>query len=148
MGDRALRKVPAARIVRGQAMKRLAALSAAALIGVGALASSAAQARDGGVIAASIIGGLAAGALIGAAVSDAHPGPAYGYAPASPAYGYGPPPVAYRPAPVVRRYEYEAPVYGSRRVVSYERVPVEYGYRPVAHRWSDRWDRPYGYRGW
>ena len=48
-------------------MTRIALLSAAALIGAGTLASTTAEARGGGAIAAGIIGGLAAGALLGAA---------------------------------------------------------------------------------
>jgi hypothetical protein len=130
-------------------MKRLAVLSAAALLGIGALTSSAAEARGGGAIAAGIIGGLAAGALLGAAVSDAHAAPGYGYAPPAYGYGYGPPPVAvYRPAPVTRSYVYEAPVYETRRVVSYDRGPGDYGYRPRPRHWGEDCDRPYGDRGW
>ncbi|GLS43722.1 hypothetical protein [Methylobacterium brachythecii] len=122
-------------------MKTVAVLSAAALIGVGVLASSAAEARGGGALAAGIIGGLAAGALLGAAVSDAHAGPDYGYARPGPADGFGPAPVAfYRPAPIVRGYAYEEPAYQS--------FPVEYGYRREPHRWHRDWDRPYAYRGW
>ncbi|WP_204278046.1 hypothetical protein, partial [Escherichia coli] len=79
------------------------------------MTNSAAQARDGGAIAAGVIGGLAAGALLGAAVSESRAAPAYGYG-----YDYVPPPrPIYRPAPVVRVEEYEAPVYETRRVVSY-----------------------------
>ncbi len=59
-------------------MKKLAVLSAAAVLGVGALTSTGAEARwrggGGGAIAAGVIGGLAAGALVGAAASNS-----YGY---------------------------------------------------------------------
>ncbi|WP_336488915.1 hypothetical protein [Methylobacterium nigriterrae] len=118
-------------------MKRLAILSGAALIGLGALASSAAEARGGGAVAAGLIGGLAAGALIGAAMSEAHAAPAYGYALA---YGYAPV-RTYRP---VRAYEDDAPVYETRRVVRrYEAVPTGYGYGngPAGYGWppADRW---------
>jgi hypothetical protein len=121
-------------------MKSLAVLSAAALLGIGTLASSAAEARGGGAVAAGLIGGLAAGALLGAAMSQAQAAPAYGYAP--PAYGYGPP-RAYRP---VRAYEDDAvPVYEHRRVVRrYEVGPPAYdfGYGPGAYGWHrpvERW---------
>ncbi len=131
-------------------MKTFAAMSAAALIGLGVLTSSAAEARGGGgAVAAGLIGGLAAGALLGAALSESHAAPAYGYA---------------RPdedGPVVYRERDAAPGYGPRRVVRYESTeeydeprpprrwrrdcdrPDGYG-RPVAY------DRPYGYRygGW
>lgn len=123
-------------------MTRFALLSAAALIGAGTLASSTAEARGGGAIAAGIIGGLAAGALIGAA-TQAHAAPAYGYGYGYADYGYAPAPVAVRPAPVYRAYEEDEPVYATRRVVTYERVPVGYG----VHRWRDDrdCDRGYGY---
>ena len=125
-------------------MTRIALLSAAALIGAGTLASTQAEARGGGALAAGIIGGLAAGALIGAA-TQAHAAPAYGYG----AYGYAPAPVAVRPAPAYRVYEEDAPVYATRRVVTYERVPVGYG--PARHwhnGWDGGWNGGYGYRGW
>ncbi|KST61586.1 hypothetical protein AO398_02750 [Methylobacterium sp. GXS13] len=128
-------------------MRRIAVLSAAALIGAGTLASTAAEARGGGAIGAGIIGGLAAGALIGAA-AQAAPGPAYSYG--SPYDGYGPTPVVVRPRPVYRAYEEVEPVYATRRVVTYERVPVGYGHR----RWREDRDCDdsdgYGrrYRGW
>ena len=78
-------------------MRKLAVCSAAALIGVGALVSTPAEARDrGGAIAAGVIGGLAAGALIGAA-SNAHAAPAYDHS--YPAHGY-----EYRPAYYARPY--------------------------------------------
>ena len=58
-------------------MKKLAVLSAAALIGVGPLTSTPSEARDrGGAIAAGVVGGLAAGALIGVA-SNAYAAPHY-----------------------------------------------------------------------
>lgn len=119
-------------------MTRLPVLAAAALIGVGALTSTAAEARGrGGALAAGLIGGLAAGALIGAAAS-AHAEPAYGY-------GYAPPPpprpYGYAPAYYGRpRVVYEEPVYERRRVITYERLPV--GYAPVRR----GWDGPYGER--
>nr|NKR04457.1 hypothetical protein [Escherichia coli] len=104
-------------------MKRFALLSAAALIGAGTLASSAAEARGGGALAAGIIGGVAAGGRIGAA-SQGRAAPAYGC-------GYGgyddaPGRVVVRPAPAYRVYEEDAPVYATRRTVTYERVPVGY----------------------
>jgi hypothetical protein len=106
-------------------MNKLAVLSAAALIGLGAVASTSttAEARyRGGAIAAGVIGGLAAGALIGAAASSAYAAPygyyGYGYAPA---YGYAPG-YAYAPA---YTYGYAAPV------VSVGFGPAYYGYRPV-----------------
>jgi hypothetical protein len=100
-----------------ETMRKFAALTVAALIGVGALTATGAEARGGGAVAAGLIGGLAAGALLGAAVSEAHAGPAYGYAP--------PPPPVYRPAPVV--YGEPVPVYRPRPVVEEEVVTV---YRP------------------
>lgn len=113
-------------------MKTLAVLSAAALIGMGALTSSAAEARGGGAVAAGLIGGLAAGALLGAAISDAQAAPGYGYT------------APYRDdAPVAHRYIVEEPAYETRRVVSYDRVPVGYG--PAPRRWRRDCDRPYGY---
>jgi hypothetical protein len=124
-------------------MKRFALLSAAALIGAGTLASSAAEARGGGAIAAGIIGGLAAGALIGAA-TQAHAAPAYGYSYPDYGYSYAPAPVVVRGAPAYHVYEDDGPVYATRRTVTYERVPV--GYRPV-HHWHRDYD-DYGYRGW
>ncbi|MCJ2088307.1 hypothetical protein MKK88_20295 [Methylobacterium sp. E-005] len=124
-------------------MKRFALLSAAALIGAGTLASSAAEARGGGALAAGIIGGLAAGALIGAA-TQAHAAPAYGYEGGYGGYGYAPAPVVVRPAPAYRVYEEDAPVYATRRTVTYERVPVGYDSRPVRH-WHRGWDDGYGW---
>ncbi len=100
-------------------MRKLAALTAAALIGVGALTTTGAEARGGGALAAGLIGGLAAGALLGAAASEAHAGPAYGYAPPPPVYRpapvvYDEPVRVYRPRPV---YEEEVTVYRPRRFV-------------------------------
>ncbi len=107
-------------------MKRLAALSAAALIGLGALNPSAAEARGrGGAVAAGVIGGLAAGALLGSALSEAR---------AAPAYGYGDPD-GYRP--VARGYV-EEPVYASPRY-----APPRYAPR----HWERDCDRD-GYGGW
>ncbi|MBE7200599.1 MAG: hypothetical protein INR70_22735 [Parafilimonas terrae] len=122
-------------------MKRFALLSAAALIGAGTLASSTAEARGGGAVAAGIIGGLAAGALIGAA-TQAHAAPAYGYSYGG--YGYGYAPVVVRPAPAYRVYEEDAPVYATRRTVTYERVPIGSYDRPV-RRWHRDWDDGYGW---
>ena len=128
-------------------MKRIALLSAAALIGAGTLASTHAEARGGGALAAGLIGGLAAGALIGAA-TQAHAAPAYGYGYGD--EGYAPAPVVVRRAPAYRAYEEDGPVYATRRTVTYERVPVDYG--PVRHwhggHWHGDWDGGYGYRGW
>ncbi|WP_407658579.1 hypothetical protein [Methylobacterium planeticum] len=56
---------------------------------MGALSSTAAEARGGGAIAVGVISGLAAGALLGAAVSEAHAAPAYGYGDARPVPVYG-----------------------------------------------------------
>ncbi|MGH1572601.1 hypothetical protein ACRAWG_20395 [Methylobacterium sp. P31] len=123
-------------------MTRFALLSAAALIGAGTLASSAAEARGGGAVAAGIIGGLAAGALIGAA-TQAHAAPVYGYGYSDDAYA--PAHVLVRPAPAYRVYEEDGPVYATRRTVTYERVPVGYG---PAHHWHGDWDGGYGYSGW
>jgi hypothetical protein len=121
-------------------MTRIALLSTAVLVGTATLVSTQAEARGGGAIAAGIIGGLAAGALIGAA-TQAHAAPGYGYG-----YGgYAPAPVVVRPAPVDRVYEEDAPVYATRRTVTYEQVPVGYG---AARRWHGDWDGGYGYRGW
>ena len=125
-------------------MKRIALLSAAALIGAGSLASTHAEARGGGALAAGLIGGLAAGALIGAA-TQAHAAPAYGYGYGYADEGYAPAPVVVRRAPAYRVYEEDGPVYATRRTVTYERVPVGYG--PVRH-WHREWDGGYGYRGW
>ena len=121
------------RFIRSQAMKRIAVLSAAALIGAGTLASKTAEARGGGAVVAGIIGGLAAGALIGAAAQAA---PGYGHAYGIQDDGYAPIPVVVRPRPAYRAYDAVEPVYATRRVVTYERVPVGYGHR----RWRDEAD--------
>ena len=133
-------------------MKKLAVLSAAALIGLGTVASTTsaeAQSRRGAAVAAGVIGGLAAGALIaGAANAYAAPryGYGYGYAPApayghgyAPAYGYGyapvvqqvyvPPRRVYRTTRVVRTYPY-APTYYSRPAVS-----IGLGFGSPYYRW-------------
>ncbi len=112
-------------------MKKLAILSAVALIGFGSVAATEAEAqnrRRGGAIAAGVIGSLAAGALIGAA-SNAYAAPAYGYGYGSSPYGYGYAPAygyGYAPATrVVQSYGY-APayqeVYVPRRTVRSTRV--------------------------
>src|SRR5262245_21858389 len=69
--------------------KTLTALTAAAILGIAAVAApQSAKAHDGGAIAAGVIGGLAAGAIIGSAAAS---GPYYG---PGPVY-YGPGPVYY-----------------------------------------------------
>jgi hypothetical protein len=108
-------------------MKKLAVLSAVALIGAGAFTATDAEARyrrsNGGAVAAGIIGGLAAGALIGAAASNAYAAPAYDYGYAPTGYGY--------PAPrVVRSYEY-APAYYVPRRTYRTRVVETYDYVPT-----------------
>jgi hypothetical protein len=129
-------------------MKKLAVLSAVALIGAGVFTAADAEARyrrgNGGAVAAGIIGGLAAGALIGAAASNAYAAPAYdyGYAPTGYGYGYSAPRVvrSYEYAPayyvprrtyrtrVVETYDY-VPTYRTRRVVrSYDYAPADYGW--------------------
>jgi len=122
-------------------MIRAGAAALAATLVLGAVAPATARDQTG-----AIVGGLAAGALIGAA-TQAHAAPGYGYGYAD--YGYAPAPVAVRPAPVYRVYEEDAPVYATRRTVTYERVPVGYG--PARHwhgDWRGDWDGGYGYRGW
>lgn len=104
-------------------MKKLAVLSAAALIGAGALTSTPSEARPrGGAIAAGVIGGLAAGALIGAAASS-HAAPDYGYG-----YGYQP----------VHSYGYAGyrpvPAYGYRRAYYDEGYFPRHRYRRVVER--------------
>jgi hypothetical protein len=114
-------------------MKKLAILSAAALIGLGAVASTQAEAapRRGAAVAAGVIGGLAAGALIGAAASNAYASPYYGgYGYGYPAYGYAPA-YSYGYAPAYQPV-YVAPqrVYRTRRVVrTYD--PYYYRSRPA-----------------
>ncbi|WP_245337982.1 hypothetical protein [Methylobacterium radiotolerans] len=79
--------------------------------------------------------------MIGAA-TQAHAAPSYGYGDAD--YGYAPAPVVVRPAPVYRVYEEEAPVYATRRTVTYERVPVGSG--PARHGRGE-YEGACGYRG-
>jgi hypothetical protein len=69
--------------------RTLTALTAAATLGLAAVATPQPAEARGGAIAAGVIGGLAAGAIIGSAVN----GPYYGYGPGY--YGYGPSPVYY-----------------------------------------------------
>ncbi|TXN07677.1 hypothetical protein FV222_01925 [Methylobacterium sp. WL103] len=143
-------------------MKKFATLTAAALVAVSAMGTTAAEARGGGAIAAGVIGGLAAGALLGAAVAEAHEAPAYGYGygrPA-PAYGYdygASPVVPYRPARVVREYDHEeAPVYRAPPPARfYGGRPEGYGYhnagysfRHAGYGYQRDCDRPHGYGGW
>jgi hypothetical protein len=59
-------------------MRNFAVFSAAALITIGALASTPSEARGrGGAVAAGLVGGLAAGALIGA-TANTYAAPVYG----------------------------------------------------------------------
>ncbi len=123
-------------------MKKLAVLSAAALIGLGTVASTTsaeAQSRRGAAVAAGVIGGLAAGALI-AGAANAYAAPRYGYGYGyAPAYGYGyapvvqqvyvPPRRVYRTTRVVRTYPY-APTYYSRPAVS-----IGLGFGSPYYRW-------------
>ena len=118
-------------------MRTLATLSAAALVGLGALTSTGAEARpNGGAIAAGIIGGLAAGALIGAATNGYAHGYDGGYVAAPPAYGYGGPAYAYGGA----GYDpYDAPAPRYRRVVReyrYDDGPSYGGYPYGGHAWG------------
>jgi hypothetical protein len=82
--------------------KTLLALMATAVLAVGTLAPTDADAqwrRRGGGVGLGIVGGLAAGAIIGGAIAGA--GPAYGY------------PRAYYPVAGYEPYEYgAAPAYG------------------------------------
>jgi hypothetical protein len=132
-------------------MKKLAVLSVAALMGLGAVASTSAAAgdrRNGGALVAAGIVGLAAGAVLGAAASNAAAAPAY-----RPAYAPSP----YRTTHVVRTYDddpevYEEvyvapPAYRTIRVVrTYEvyepryyapgpSVSVGFGFGPRAYGW-------------
>ena len=68
---------------------KIATLSAAGLLGLGALASTPApaQARGEGAIAAGVVGGIAAGALASQAYRHREYGYGRGY---SPHYGYRP----------------------------------------------------------
>lgn len=106
-------------------MKTLAILSAAAVLGIGAVSSTGAEARwrGGGGVAAGVVGGLAAGALLGAATSGYGYG-GYGYA--RPAYGYGGYDDGYDGGYRGAGYDdgYDAPRYRTRRVV---RETYEYG---------------------
>jgi heme A synthase len=128
-------------------MKKLAVLSTAALIGLGSVVSTGAEAGDrrnaGAAVAAGIVG-LAAGAMLGAAASNAS---------AASAYAPGP----YRTTRVVRGYEYDPEIYEevyvappgyrrSRVVHTYETyapryysanpsVSVEFGFGPRAYGW-------------
>ncbi|MBQ0820818.1 hypothetical protein KBI52_11435 [Microvirga sp. HBU67558] len=129
-------------------MRKLAVLSAVALVGFGSMAAStdaeARSRRNTGAVVAAGVAGLAAGGLIGAAASSAYAAPAYGYG--YPAYGYAP----VMTTRVVRTYDdYDyapAPVYRTRRVVRYS-APVTYGYAPARYGYS--WGGPaYGYYGW
>lgn len=116
-------------------MKKVAIVAAAALVGVGSLVSTGAEARGrGGAVAAGLIGGLAAGALLGAAASNAYAAPTYSYGYGYPDYGYGYAP-AYRTRRVVRSYDYDydyVPVYRTRRVVR----SYDYGYAPAGYSWG------------
>jgi hypothetical protein len=64
---------------------KIAALSTAALLGLGTLGSAPAQARGEGAIAAGVVGGIAAGALASHAYRHRHYGYGRGY---GPGYGY------------------------------------------------------------
>jgi len=135
-------------------MRKLAVLSAVALIGLGSMAATtdaeARSRRNTGAVVAAGVAGLAVGGLIGAAASNAYAAPAYGHS--YPAYGY--PSYGYAPVAtthVVRSYDYgyaPAPVYRTRRVVRYTApVTYDYGYAPVRYGYS--WGGPaYGYYGW
>ena len=71
-------------------MRKLAILSAAALVGLGFMAATtdaeAFSRRNTGAVVAARVASLAVGGLIGAAASNAYAAPAYGY----PNYGYAP----------------------------------------------------------
>jgi hypothetical protein len=132
-------------------MKKLAVLSAAALIGLASIASTGAEAgdrRNGGALVAAGIVGLAAGAMLGAAASNAAAAPPY-----RPAYAPSP----YRTTHVVRSYEDDPEVYEevyvtprpyrtTRVVRTYETyepryyspgpsVSVGFGFGPRAYGW-------------
>ena len=89
-------------------MRKWAVFSAAALIGVGALTSTASQAGDRS-------GAIAAGALIGAAASNADAAPAYGYP--DDRYGYNGDGYRYRPADHHFDEGFQARPYAKRVVV-------------------------------
>ena len=125
-------------------MKKFAVSSAVALIVVGSVGITQAEARDGrhGALAAGVIGGLAVGALVGSAASGAYAAPAPAYAPVyapTYSYDYAPAPV-YRTERVVRSYapveEYEVE-YVPRRAYRTTRVVRTYEY-----------DQPGYYGGW
>ncbi len=107
-------------------MKKLAVLSTAALIGLGSIAATDAEARSrrGATVAAGVFG-LAAGAMLGAAAANAYAAPGYGYYGSyAPGYSYG-----YAPA---YSYGYAAPAYGYA-APAYGYAPAYYGggYGPV-----------------
>jgi hypothetical protein len=126
------------RLFRRSAMKKLAALSAVALISLSTLTPGEAEARSrrnvaGAAIAAGVVG-LAVGGLL---ASQAQAAPSYGNPAYQPDYGYRPAPVRYRyvdEARVVDRpvrrykteYTYSRPVTVRRTIVErrYETAPV------------------------
>lgn len=125
-------------------MKKLAVLSTAALVGLGSVVSTGAEAGDrrhaGAAVAAGIVG-VAAGAMLGAAASNASayaPGPyrttrvlrSYEYDPEIHEEVYVAPP-AYRRTRVVHTYETYAPRYYSAD----PSVSVEFGFGPRAYGW-------------
>ncbi|MEZ0168064.1 hypothetical protein [Microvirga sp. TS319] len=129
-------------------MRKLAVLSAVALVGLGSMAATtdaeARSRRNTGAVVAAGVAGLAVGGLVGAATSNAYAAAAYGYS--YPAYGYAP----VTTTRVVRTYDdYDyipAPVYRTTRVVRYA-APATYGYAPV--RYGYPWGgSAYGYYGW
>jgi hypothetical protein len=112
-------------------MKKLAVLVAAALIGLGSIASTGVEAgdrRNGGAVVAAGIVGLAAGAMLGAAASNAAAAPAYGHTYA---------PTTYRTTRVVRSYEYEPEVYEEVYVPppAYRRTRVVHTYESYRPRY-------------
>ncbi|EIM26893.1 hypothetical protein [Microvirga lotononidis] len=136
-------------------MRKLAVLSAVALVGFGSLADTtdaeARSRRNTGTVVAAGVAGLAVGGLVGAAASNAYAAPAYGYSyPAygSPSYGYAP----VTTTRVVRTYDdYDYPphsVYRTTRVVRYS-APVTYGYGYAPARYGYSWGGPaYSDYGW
>ncbi len=110
-------------------MKKLAVVSAAALIGLGAAASTSAEAshrrgHSGAALAAGVIGGLVVDAVLGAATSNAYAAPAYTYVYAAPAYTLTP---AYAPARNYG-YPYTPSYYAARPSVSVGFGSPAYGY--------------------